>query len=456
MDKMSENDGRGAAGASTDFYVVKLGKPRFPSPLGLGDPPSPAPADFVPDDRRISYFSGVAELTRALMQSPVLPALEAAGPREELYFPPLSLRTAIVVSGDLCPGTNEVLRSLVRTLALRYGVDVVLGIRHGLLGFAPDAPPPLSLDPARVENIHVEQGCLLGASRGSAPMQEIVDFLVCRNIGALFVIGGEGGQRAALAVSEACRKRSHEIAVIGIPKTIDDEMAFVDRSFGTMTAVAHAREALETAYATARSGHNGLTLVRLPGRRTGLLAARAALAMGRADFVLPPELPFDLYGRRGLLEAMRRRLAERGHAVVALAEGAGQRFLGEERERLGLDASGTPRLADIGRFLKGAFETHARENDYAITVRDDDPRMAIRAARANAEDAIYCRELGANAAHAALSGRTDMLIGRLHGHQVHVPIAAAVSETKRIDPHGTLWQAVLESTGQPPTLVNGP
>ncbi len=437
-----------------DFTIRTLGAPRYPSPMTLSREEGDSLADFVPDDRRILFYTDLDRLQPFLAAGGPLPSLEVAGPRERIYFRPADVRAAIVTSGGLCPGINDVVRSLVLTLRWQYGVEEILGIRYGLRGFVAEDARPLRLTPDDVRTIHHEGGSFLGSSRGAPPIEEIVRFLDRNAISCLFLVGGDGTQRAVEAIAEATARAGLEVAVVGIPKTIDNDILYVDRTFGFITAVSLARQAVDAAHAEALGAYNGVGLVRLMGRDSGFIAAQAALASGEANFVLIPENPFDLDGPNGFLAHLHRRLASRHHAVVVVAEGAGQEYLAEEQAVRGTDASGNKRLGDIGRFLRGRIEAYFAEREIPVTVKYIDPGYMIRSAPANASDAIYCQQLGQNAVHAAMAGKTAVMIGRHNGRQVHIPIHLVTRGRKRLDPEHPLWRAVLQSTGQPLRMVN--
>jgi 6-phosphofructokinase 1 len=439
-----------------DFTVRMLGPARFPSPLRLGHGSGGDEADFTPDDARLLYQDDWASLRgHSTPGSELPPSLEIAGPREKLYFRPSEVRAAVVTAGGLCPGINEVVRSVVMTLVHHYGVNDILGIRYGLRGFAAEDTPPIRLTHDVVHDIHRQGGSFLGSSRGAPPMEIMVRFLDREAISVLLLVGGDGTQRAAQAISQACQAGGLGVAVVGIPKTIDNDILFVDQTFGFSTAVERARSAIDAAHAEARGAYNGVGLVRLMGRDAGFITAQASLASGEANFVLVPEVPFDIEGPNGFFSHLHRRLARHRHALVVVAEGAGQRFLAQERTRKGQDASGNQMLGDIGRYLRGRIASYFEEHKLEAAVRYIDPGYTIRSAPADAADAVYCQELGQNAVHAAMSGRTEMLVGRVHGRQVHVPMAAVTSGQKQLDPEHPLWRAVLQATGQPPSMTNG-
>jgi 6-phosphofructokinase 1 len=289
---------------------------------------------------------------------------------------------------------------------------------------------------------------MLGTSRGAQDPAVMVGRLAELGVNVLFVIGGDGSLRGAQRIVEAATARGMELAVVGVPKTIDNDIPFIDHSFGFQTAVSMARDAIRSASVEASATVNGVGLVKLMGRHSGFIASYAALANHDADFVLIPELPFKLEGPNGLLARLRRRVEVQGHAVVVTAEGAGQHLL--QHAAAGTDASGNDRLHDIGNLLGERITAHFASMRTPLTLRYLNPSYAIRSGPANAYDAGYCVRLAHAAVHAAMAGRTGMVVGRWHGRFVHLPIALATASRNQVDPSGDLWMAVLEATGQPP------
>jgi 6-phosphofructokinase 1 len=444
------------------YRVASLGNRTIASPLGLSTTRGgPTP----------SY---VAEGTRVLHQVELFPgasldeteALEKAGPRELVYFEPSDTRAAIVTAGGLCPGINNVIRSMVFELVHKYGIAAVIGFRCGFAGLDPAAkvPDPILLGPEQVRHVHTLGGTMLGTSRGGHDPKVMVDTLVSRGIRLFFAIGGDGTMRGAHAIAEEIARRGAKISVIGIPKTIDNDIPFVDKTFGFETAVSMARLAIDAAHTEALSARGGIGLVRLMGREAGFIAAHATMASHDVNACLVPEVPFRLEGRTGLLAYLERRIAERGHAVIVVAEGCGKRLIegtessapgaeGQPRIKVPRDASGnlsfdSPAL-DIGRFLRDAIGRYFAERSIPISQKYIDPSYMLRGVPAGAMDAVFCSDLARYAVHAAMAGKTDMMIGRLHRVFTHVPLPLVLTEKKHIDPAGELWLAVTESTGQP-------
>nr|WP_287411586.1 ATP-dependent 6-phosphofructokinase [Pseudodesulfovibrio sp.] len=371
---------------------------------------------------------------------------EKAGPRGKLYFDPSKTRCAIVTCGGLCPGINDVIRSIVNEAHYHYGIRTVFGISNGLRGFIPDYGYEIKeLTPQNVSHIHQFGGTILGSSRGLQDSEEIVDSLERLNVNILFVIGGDGSMRAAKAIVEEVSKRKRKIAVIGIPKTIDNDINFITRSFGFDTAVEKATEAIQCAHVEATGVDKGVGIVRLMGREAGFIAAQATLALQEVNFLLVPEKKFALEGENGLLQAVERRLHDRDHAIIVCAEGAGQDLLGETLKR---DPSGNPKLGDICGFIINGLKEHFRERDLEMNMKFIDPSYIIRSVPANAGDRIYCGFLGQNAVHAAMAGKTGMVVTRLKSSLVHLPLDLVTVKRRSINTHSDYWCAVMESTGQ--------
>jgi 6-phosphofructokinase 1 len=368
-----------------------------------------------------------------------------------LFFNPRQTRAGIVTCGGLCPGLNDVIRSLYLELHHAYGVKEVLGFRWGYQGLDPKrGGEPLLLTPALVSGIHKEGGTILGTSRGPVDVRRAVQYLMRRRVHLLFTIGGDGTQRGGRDLFEEARRRGYPLAVVGIPKTIDNDVPFVSRSFGFLTAIAEAAKVLHRAHTEARSVQNGVAVVKLMGRHAGFLAGGATLASQDVSFALIPEVPFQLEGKRGFLSALQRRIEKSGHAVVAVAEGAGQELL--ENSKMERDASGNLKLRDIGLFLRERIEEWFKARKIPIVMRYFDPSYIVRSSPANAEDSMLCDLFARNAVHAAMAGKTGLVIGYLHERLIHVPIELLATQKKRVDLDSPAWTAVLATTGQPHDL----
>ena len=376
-------------------------------------------------------------------------SFESAGPRAKIYFDPSKVHFAIVTCGGLCPGTNDVIRAIVLELFHLYQVRHIYGVRYGFQGFIPRyGHDLLELTPEAVANIHTFGGTILSSSRGPQDIGEVVDALDRLNIHILFLIGGDGTLRAADLICKEVAHRGLRLSIVVIPKTIDNDIPFVSRSFGFDTAVEVATDAIRAAHSEALGAPNGIGLVKLMGRYSGFIAANAALALRDVNFVLIPESDFDLEGDYGFLGRLAARLRSRGHAVVLVDEGAGQKYF--RIEDLPRDPSGNVKPGDIGLLLVDKIKEYFENRKIEINLKYIDPSYLIRSRPANYSDSIYCGFLGQTAVHAGMAGKTAMLVSRWHGHYVHIPIKAAVGQRKEVELDSTLWRSVLESTGQPP------
>ena len=420
--------------------VQSLGEAKIPSPLKRRE-------NFVSDDQGVLVDASLGNMQHALERGTVSPWLETAGPREKIYFDPSKLRCAIVTCGGLCPGLNDIIRSIVLELYYGYGVRNIYGIRYGLQGFIPKYNHDImELTPEAVGNILELGGSILGSSRGPQDIDEIVDSLERMNIGILFMVGGDGTLKAATLVAETILERGLKISVVGIPKTIDNDIYMVARSFGFETAIDVAAEAIKGAHNESKGYPNGIGLIKLMGRHSGYIAATATLAQQDVNFALIPEVDFDLDGPQGLLAALAERLAHRGHAVIVVAEGAGQKYFKDDKEEL--DESGNIRLKDIGIFLKNRIVAYFKEKGVSVSLKYIDPSYMIRSLPANANDHVFCSFLGRDAVHAGMAGKTNVLIGYWNYTYVLLPMGLSAGKRKQVEPHGKLWNSVMEATGQ--------
>ncbi len=431
-----------------DLEVARLGEARIPSPLrGSG-------TRFVDDTNKVLACSEAGEAESRRGRGESLPAFEAAGPRSDLFFDPDTTGCGIVTCGGLCPGLNDVIRSLFMTARHQYDVRRILGFRYGYAGLSSknSYAEPLFLETETVGRAHRLGGTLLGSSRGAQDPNEMVDTLVAWKIGALFVVGGDGTLRGASRLCGEIERRGLKISVIAVPKTIDNDLMWTQRTFGLSTAVEAAQLPIAAAHNEAKGAWNGVGLVKLMGRHAGFIAANATLASGDVNYCLVPEVPFSLGGEGGFLSTLERRLKKRRHAVVVVAEGAGQDLV-EHSAGAETDASGNVRLRDIGIFLKERIEGHLTSRQMDHTVKYIDPSYTIRSLPANSMDSAFCQVLGQHAVHAAMAGRTDMMVGFWNHRFTHVPLHLAVASRKELDPHGEIWQRVVQTTGQPADMM---
>ncbi|PKN33335.1 MAG: diphosphate--fructose-6-phosphate 1-phosphotransferase [Deltaproteobacteria bacterium HGW-Deltaproteobacteria-19] len=429
-----------------DFTIENLGERTIPSPVVVNY--------YTPDDRRILFNIDPVHFAdrKAPDGSPL--SVEVAGPREKIFFDPSKTKAAIVTCGGLCPGINDVIRAIVMELYHRYGVRNIQGIRYGFQGLVPKYGHALmELTPDTVKDIHGLGGSCLSSSRGRQEIGEMVDALRRMNVDIFFCIGGDGTMRATENITREIMRRNLSIGVIGIPKTIDNDLNLIQKTFGYDTAISEAVRVIQCAHVEAKGAPHGIGLVKLMGRLSGHIAVGAALAQSETNFVLIPEVPFDLDGEKGFLKALEQRLRERQHCVILVAEGAGQDLMPHNGKEHETDASGNIRLLDIGLFLKDRIERHFQTVGLEINLKYIDPSYTLRSVPASASDSIYCSALGQYAVHAGMAGKTGMLVGLMKDEHVHLPLKA-VTSGKQVDPMGNLWMRVLESTGQPPSMKN--
>jgi 6-phosphofructokinase 1 len=428
--------------------ITSLGECKIPSPVtkraqGSND------ISFVADEDRILIDVNFNRACKHLAEGPEPPSYELAGPRRHIFFDPSKLKCALVTCGGLCPGLNDIIRSIVLELHYGYGVRNIFGVRYGLRGFISRyGYDMMEFTPSAVVNIHERGGVVIGSSRGPQDIDEIADSLERLNIGILFMIGGGGTLQAATSLADTVIRRGLKICIVGVPKTIDNDIYMVSRSFGFDTAVDVSTRAIVSASNEAEGYPYGIGLIRLMGRHSGFIAATATLAQQDVNFVLIPEVDFDLDGPNGLLASLEKRLADRGHAVIVAAEGAGQKFFANEPKEL--DLSGNVKLKDIGLFLKQKISSYFEGRGIQISIKYIDPSYMIRSLPANANDRVFCNFLGRNAVHAGMAGKTDLLIGNWNNHFVHVPMKLLAGKRKHVDPKGMLWRSALEATGQGP------
>ncbi|MBN2050885.1 MAG: ATP-dependent 6-phosphofructokinase [Spirochaetales bacterium] len=428
--------------------------------LGSCDIPSPFIDKFPHLDK--AFISDTIKMRYRIFLGEKLPpeeegaAFELAGQRRMIHFKPEETVAAVVTCGGLCPGLNDVIRSIVMECYYQYGVKKILGIRYGYNGLNPAKGwEPVQLTPDLVEDIHRDGGTILSSSRGGTDnMDLLVDTLESWRVNILFTIGGDGTLNGAHQIAGIALKRGLDMVVVGVPKTIDNDISYIQRSFGFQTAFSAAVDAIYSAHVEAKGAPNGIGIVKLMGRHSGFIAANASLAMNDVNFILVPEVPFDLEGPNGLFAHLEKRILSRHHAVICVAEGAGQDLLNSDHEGGERDRSGNLVLKDIGIYLKDKIKDYFRQRDLEVNIKYIDPSYIIRSQPACAEDSIFCALLGQYAVHAGMAGKTDLVIGQWNNIYAHVPIELAVSKRKRINPESQFWHNVLQATGQPANMKN--
>lgn len=436
-----------------DFTIEQLGECKVPSPIELSREHGEFRANYVRDTSFVRYKVNVFDVNSTENERTKGNLLQKAGPREYIYFNPAHVTAGICTCGGLCPGLNDVIRAIVRCLWYRYGVKRIRGFRFGFKGFfAEQGFDTIDLTPWGVDDIHKIGGSYLGTSRGGGNrVSDIVDSIESLSINMLFIIGGDGTQRGALDIAREIESRGLKVAVIGIPKTVDNDLQFIDRSFGFETAVEKAREAVAAIHMEAQSQVNGIGVVKLMGRESGFIATATALASHETNFCLIPEVPFDMDGPNGFLAHLEQRILKRKHAVIIVAEGAGQEHMQATNEK---DASGNKKLSDIGVFLCNRITEYFNNKNIHVNLKYVDPSYQVRSAVTTANDSIYCERLGNNAVHAAMAGKTKCVVGLVHDKFVIIPTEMVTRKRNTVDPEGALWRDALDATGQPILMVN--
>jgi 6-phosphofructokinase 1 len=431
----------------SDLQVRSLGECTVDSPLALYVEGRTTNEYYVGETDRILYDDTIELIESRGVPLTELPTFESGGPRQKIYFDPATTKVGVVTCGGLCPGLNDVIRAIVLELNTHYGVRNVVGFQHGYAGLIEaNGHDVVELTPDFVSRISERGGTVLGSSRGAQDPRAIVDRLVELDIDILMVIGGDGSMRGAHNIGAEIAARGLSIGVVGVPKTIDNDIPHIGQSFGFSTAFAKAAESIKAARVEVEAAVGGVGIVKVMGRHAGFIACYAALANHDADFVLIPEVGFSLDGDNGLLALLERRVAERGSAVIVLAEGAGQDLIPASDRQ---DASGNAVLGDIAGFLREQISKDFANRNQPLTMRYFNPGYAIRSVPADASDSVYCARLAQTAVHAAMAGRTDMVVGRRRHRFVHVPIPFVTSGSHSVSPDGDLWLSVLESTAQP-------
>mgnify|MGYP002626051877 FL=1 len=436
-----------------DFTIEQLGECKVPSPIELSKEHGEFRANYVRDTSFVRYKVNVFDVNSAESELTKGNLMQKAGPREYIYFNPAHVNAGICTCGGLCPGLNDVIRAVVRCLWYRYGVKRIRGFRYGFKGFFADSGyDTIELTPKVVDDIHKNGGSFLGTSRGGGNrVADIVDCVESLSMNMLFIIGGDGTQRGALDIANEIGERGLKVAVIGIPKTVDNDLQFIDRSFGFETAVQRATQAVNAVHMEAHSQINGIGIVKLMGRESGFIATATALASHEANFCLIPEVPFDMDGPNGLLTHLEKRLESRHHAVIIVAEGAGQELMQATNEK---DASGNKKLSDIGVFLCNKINEYFANKNIHVNLKYVDPSYQVRSSVTTANDSIYCERLGNNAVHAAMAGKTKCVVGLVHDKYVIIPTEMVTRKRNKVDPEGALWRDALDATGQPILMVN--
>eukprot|EP00177_Eucheuma_denticulatum_P008805 GFKZ01015991.1.p1 GENE.GFKZ01015991.1~~GFKZ01015991.1.p1 ORF type:complete len:598 (+),score=78.33 GFKZ01015991.1:131-1795(+) len=381
-----------------------------------------------------------------------------AGPRKELAFHPGNqVKACIVTCGGLCPGLNSVIRELVITMSLMYGVKHISGIPYGYRGFYSTQLRIMDLTPDKVQGIHHEGGSILGSSRGGHDTKRICDSIMSMGYNQIYIIGGDGTHRGAVKIFEELKKRKYMASVVGVPKTIDNDIALIDKSFGFDTAVEEAQRSIKCAKIEAKSAINGIGLVKLMGRHSGQIAMFATLASREVDCCLIPEVKFELDGKAGLYQYIEDKLKTKGHMVIVIAEGAAEELLRRDHPETEKDASGNKKMSDVGLWLKDKINAEFGKRRREINLKLIDPTYEIRSVPANASDNLHCSLLAQSAVHGAMHGYSGFCVGMINTHFVMIPIDEICRRGRsKVDVKSRMWHRVIASTQQPSLAITSP
>ncbi|KAK8793513.1 hypothetical protein WA158_004872 [Blastocystis sp. Blastoise] len=405
------------------------------------------------NDYQTDYSCILADIVRKPNDKPYITAYVRGGPRSKLWFNPKKSNAVIVTCGGLCPGLNNVIREVTCSLIENYGVEHVYGIYEGYSGFEKALSDPsymVDLTLQFIATIHHEGGSILKSSRGGFNADKIIEWCLKYNVNMIYVIGGDGTHRGATVLFEEIEKRNLNIAVAGIPKTIDNDIAMVDRSFGFDTAVQESLHAIHSAWVEATCAPNGIGLVKLMGRDAGFIAAFATISSHDVDLCLIPEVPvvfddpeFPEYSIIPYIESI---LKLKKHCVIVVSEGV--QIQGVQGS--GTDESGNKRYADVGKFLKDYLTSTFAERGNPVSVKYIDPSYMIRTTPANAFDSQQCLILAENVVHGVMAGYTGFTVGLCNNRTVYIPIEMLTDNSPRyLYPFGRTYERVVNITNQP-------
>ena len=357
-----------------------------------------------------------------------------AGPRKEIAWDPIHTKVAIVTCGGLCPGLNTVIRELYITLHHKYGVKFVYGVKNGYKGFYSDNL--VRLDDDIIRDIHHKGGSILGTSRGGTDVKKIVDSIAHRGISHLYAIGGNGTQKGLFEINKEIKKRGLCVSVVGIPKTIDNDLCIIDKSFGFDTSVQEAQRAIQAAKVEIEAFNNAVGIVKVMGRNSGFIAMYSSLASKDVDCCLIPEIPFDIEYDHGVLHYIKECLHKKDKILIVVSEGAGQHYINDPVNK---------NLNDFGIWLCEVV----RSNVPNVCIKYIDPTYTIRAITPNASDSIYCTILAQSAVHGAFCGYTNFIVGPVNGKHAYIPLQMAIHETNTVSEDDRMWFRLISANGQP-------
>jgi 6-phosphofructokinase 1 len=447
-----------------------------------------------------------------------------AGPRNMLRFPghhKKLLKVGVLVSGGIAPGINAVISGIVQRHVLYHTPQItdlrvpgktprsytlqVFGFRNGFAGLLAgddvtvlyDSDSPDEKLRAHLRRIANRGGSEIGTSRyddllstadpdkREKDLDQVAENLANRHFDILYVIGGDGSMRAAHATWKRSRDNGKSLSVIGVPKTMDNDILWVWQSFGFLSAVEKAREALQQLHTEATSNPR-LCVVQLFGSDSGFVVSHAALASGVCDAALIPEVPFTM---KKLADYITERLSKRfrpgaggqsPYGMIVMAETAvpqdAEDYLSDpevdldENEKAAIqafvskgcrvhgqtpDELRTGGLKVVSRVLQKRIREMKVDDAYWADFRvfTNEPRHLLRAIPPSASDVAFGQRLGVLAVDNAMAGYTDFMISQWMTEYVLVPLDLVVLGRKRVPPNGIFWKSVVASTGQPPELV---
>mmetsp|Transcript_20291 Transcript_20291/g.48093 ORF Transcript_20291/g.48093 Transcript_20291/m.48093 type:complete len:415 (+) Transcript_20291:167-1411(+) len=368
-----------------------------------------------------------------------------ANAARQLFWEPNKVKAAVVTCGGLCPGLNSIIRGVTKCLWNEYGVREILGITAGYNGLSdPETHPPVKLTEEMVRDIHMKGGSIIKAARGGFDAEKICDNLQRLGITVLFLVGGDGTQFAGHLLYEAARKRRLAVSIVGIPKSIDNDVVLFDRTFGFDTAVAKASEVIRNALVEASSCDRGVGIVKLMGRDSGFVAMHAATAADVVDLCMIPEVKVDM---KDVIEHVDATLAKKKYMVIAVAEGAGQELVSTGKQ----DDTGHTVYGDIGVFLKDTLNKHLKASGGRTFYID--PSYIIRSVPITPNDHIYCVRLANDAVHTAMRGYTGVCVGAMHNVVCMLPSRLIASGKKKVRPHSSSWQGCVQTCNMPAALT---
>lgn len=379
-----------------------------------------------------------------------------AGPRSQLQIDPNKTVAAIATCGGLCPGLNVCIYQIYRTLKYVYGVQTIYGVFDGYRGFTDDSTW-IELDDQILRNKFNEPGTFLRSSRGKQDMTLIVSNLKKKSVNSVFIIGGEGSHKGALALQSEAINQQAEISVAAIPKTIDNDIPIIDQSFGHATSIDVVVKSLKGAYAEANSIDPCLGIVKNMGRDTGHITVNSALAFGKTDLILIPEAGYNLKGENGVLAFVCQLLKEKRHVVILVSEGASASMKDAELENEGKDKSGNTKFGDIGLHLKSEIGKYCKENGgeslEELNIKYIDPSYLQRSCEPNSFDRTMCLNISRDSVHGVMAGYSSFSTAIVAGRTVYLPLTSICSKNREyVDLLGERYQSVLQMTRQPSFL----